>query len=80
MMRGLPPEIKRALRARIRTLAENPAAGEPLRGELRGRFKCRVRTYRIVYEIDRRARLIRILAVGHRRSVYEELTEALRRK
>ena len=80
LMRGLPPEIKRAVRAAIRTLAANPASGEPLRGELHGCFKWRVRNYRIVYELERSARVIRILAVGRRRSIYEELTEALRKK
>ena len=80
MVRRLRPETKRAIRATIRALVENPASGEPLHGELQGRFKRRVRNYRIVYEVDRRARLIRLLAIGHRRDIYEELTEALRNK
>ena len=76
-LRRLPPGVKRALRAALRHLATNPAAGEPLQGELEGRFKYRVRRYRIVYRVDRAARVLQIVAVGHRRSVYEEL--AMRR-
>jgi len=73
IIRHLPPDVKRALRAAIRALAVNPAAGEPLYAELEGRFKYRVRRYRIIYRVDRAARILRIVAVGHRRSIYEEL-------
>jgi mRNA interferase RelE/StbE len=73
VIRHLPPDVKRALRAAIRALAVNPAAGEPLHAELEGRFKYRVRRYRIIYRVDRAARILRIVAVGHRRSIYEDL-------
>lgn len=38
-------------------------------------WRYRVRRYRVVYEINARARTLRIVAVGHRRDVYEELAE-----
>lgn len=53
-------------------------AGEPLHGELEGRLKFRVRRYRIVYRIDRSRKVVRVIAVGHRRSVYEELADRSR--
>jgi mRNA-degrading endonuclease RelE of RelBE toxin-antitoxin system len=37
-----------------------------------------VRRFRLIYEVDRKARLIRIFAIGHRREVYEELADRLR--
>jgi mRNA interferase RelE/StbE len=40
--------------------------------------KFKVRRFRIVYELNRKARLIKIFAVGHRREVYEELADHLR--
>lgn len=49
--------------------------GQPLRNELAGLRKFRVRRYRVVYLIVERERLIRILAVGERRTVYEELAQ-----
>jgi len=52
--------------------------GEPLLRELAGLWKYKVRRFRIVYEIDRKKRLIKIFAIGHRREVYEELAEQLR--
>jgi mRNA interferase RelE/StbE len=75
VIRHLPPSVKRAVRAAIRALTDNPAAGEPLHGKLEGRFKYRVRRFRLVYGIDREHRIVRILSVGHRRSIYEELAE-----
>ncbi|WHZ29559.1 MAG: hypothetical protein OJF51_004361 [Nitrospira sp.] len=36
--------------------------------------------FRVVYAVRQKTRIIRLMAVGHRRSVYEELTERLRRK
>jgi hypothetical protein len=38
----------------------------------------KVRRFRIGYEPDRKARLVRIFAVGHRLEVYEEVAEQLR--
>jgi mRNA-degrading endonuclease RelE of RelBE toxin-antitoxin system len=74
-IRALPPEVKRAVKAAIRTISADPTAGEPLQGELEGRFKYRVRRYRIVYRIDRVTKVVDIIGVGHRRNIYEELAE-----
>jgi mRNA interferase RelE/StbE len=78
VVRKLPPQIKRAIRAALRQLASNPAAGEPLQSELAGRLKYRVRRYRIVYRLENRSRVLRIVGIGHRRNIYEELTELAR--
>jgi mRNA interferase RelE/StbE len=79
VVRHLPPEIKQAVKAALRSIAIEPATGEPLRGELEGLWKFRVRRYRLVYAVDRRQRVIRIFAVGHRRGIYEEISRSLRR-
>jgi len=63
------------VKAAIRSVANDPMAGESLHGELEGRHKFRVRRYRIVYRIDKAEKIIRVIAVGHRRSVYEDLAE-----
>ena len=77
-IRSLPPAVKRSVKEAIRRIAMDPWAGDPLHRELDGRFKYRVRRYRIVYRIDRKARVVHILAVGHRRNIYEQLAEQLR--
>lgn len=74
-VRHLPPDVKRAVKAAIRALSVNPAEGEPLQGELEGWWKYRVRRYRIVYQVNRTQKTLQIIAVGHRRTIYEELAE-----
>lgn len=76
VIRNLPPDVKRGVKAAIRALAMDPASGDPLQGELSGLMKYRVRRYRIVYEIVRPGRILRIVAVGHRRTVYDLLVRS----
>lgn len=78
-VRSLHPDLKRSIKAAVRAFANYPECGEPLQRELNGLRKYRVRRFRIVYAIDRKARVIRLMAIGHRRSIYEELTAKLRK-
>jgi mRNA interferase RelE/StbE len=78
VIRSLHPDLKRSVKSAIRALAANPQCGEPLLRELDGLWKFRVRRFRIVYANDRRTRTIRVMAIGHRQSVYEELSSQLR--
>jgi len=79
-VRGLPPEMRGAIREAMHAIAGKPALGEPLRLELSGHFKYRVRRYRILYQVDRAGRVVRIMAVGHRRTVYEDMASILKRR
>jgi mRNA interferase RelE/StbE len=80
VIRALHPDLKRSIKAAIRGIATDPECGEPLMRELDGLWKYRVRRFRIVYAIDRKSRVIRVIAVGHRQSIYEDLTAKLRAK
>ncbi len=80
VIRHLPPEVRRGVKAAIRALSSDPSLGEPLQRELEGLLKYRVKRYRIVYALDRPRRTIRIMAVGHRRAVYEDLADVIRRR
>jgi mRNA interferase RelE/StbE len=77
VVRRLPPEVKRGVKAALRAVAADPAIGEALRGDLEGLRKFRVRRYRLVYAIDGRARVVRVFAVGHRRGIYEEVAAGI---
>ena len=79
IVRHLPPDVKRSIKQALRSLSADPFAGAHLIRELSGLWRFKVRRFRIVYELDRKARVIRIFAVGHRREVYEELADRLRR-
>ena len=74
VIRHLPPQIKSAVKSAVRLLSGDPGRGEPLQRDLAGLWKYRVRRFRLVYQIDRKARVLRLVAVGHRRAIYDELT------
>ncbi len=79
VIRSLHPDLKRSIKAAVCAIATDPGCGERLLRELDGLWKYRVRRFWIVYAIDRKARVIRPIAVGHRQQVYEELSSRLRR-
>ena len=79
IIRHLPPDVKRSVKQALRSLSSDPFGGAPLMRELSGLWKFKVRRFRIIYGLDRKARVIRIFAVGHRLEVYEELADRLRR-
>jgi len=79
IVRHPPPDLEHIVKAALRALANDPRAGEPLIRELEGLWKYRAKRFRIVYTIDTRRRTIRILAIGHRKRIYEELVEEIRR-
>ncbi|MGH7165035.1 MAG: type II toxin-antitoxin system RelE family toxin [Nitrospiraceae bacterium] len=80
VIRHLPPDLKRSIKAAIRTLSQVPDSGTPLVRELDGFWKYRVRRFRIVYAVDRRRKRLKIIAVGHRRRIYEEVAAQLGRR
>ena len=79
VIRTLAPEIKRSVRNALRALGADPGLGQPLRGELDGLWRYRVRRFRVVYAVDRSARRLRVLAIGHREKIYETIGEAQRK-
>lgn len=74
----LPPELKRSIKSALQALSRDPGLGEPLLRELEGLWKYRVRRFRIVYSLDRGQRVLRIFAVGHRRTIYEAVAALVR--
>jgi len=78
-IRHLPPDVKRSIKQALRSLSADPFSGAPLIRKLSGLWRFKVRRFRIIYELDRKARMIRIFAIGHRREVYEELADRLRK-
>lgn len=77
-IRQLPPDLKRGVREAIRAIGLDPGCGEPLKRELQDYLKYRVRRFRIVYRVDRASKMVAIVAVGHRRAIYEEVAAAIR--
>jgi mRNA interferase RelE/StbE len=77
-LRSLHPEIKRKMRAALNIIVSEPGAGKSLLDELRGLNSFRVGTFRIIYKIASK-RIIEIVAIGPRRTIYEETYRLLKK-
>jgi mRNA interferase RelE/StbE len=74
-LRKLDPSIQREILDymdnRIATESDPRRFGKPLRHSKYGLWRYRVRDHRIICEIQARRLVVLVVAVGHRRSVYE---------
>jgi len=80
VIRHVPPDLKRSIKSALRLLSSNPQSGTPLLKELDGYWKYRVKRFRIVYAIVGRTKVLRVVAIGHRRGIYEEVAQMLQDK
>lgn len=71
------PDIRKAAKAALRKLAQNPNSGKELQAELSSFRSYRFRRYRIVYKVNTENKQIVVWAIGHRRGIYEYLGEHL---
>jgi mRNA interferase RelE/StbE len=71
-LRKLDPTARRRVQAAIELLADDPRPpkARKLVGGV-GEWRVRTRDFRIVYEIHDGRLLVLVLAVGHRRDVYD---------
>ena len=77
IVRRLPPETKRKVRAALAELERDLYLGEPLERELTGLWRIRVGQMRIVYR--KSAVGVEVVATGPRRTIYTELEREARR-
>ena len=77
LVRQLPPEPKRKVRAALAELQRDPDLGEPLERELTGMRRVRVGRLRIVYRAS--AVALEVVAIGPRQTIYAELEREARR-
>jgi mRNA interferase RelE/StbE len=78
LIRGLHPDLKRRIRSALDDVLADPAVGKALRGELLGLRSCRVSRFRIIYRVA--GTVIDVVAIGPRRTIYEETWRRLRRR
>jgi mRNA interferase RelE/StbE len=79
LIQGLHPHLKRKVRAALDVIRADPLAGKELRDDLVGLRSFRVGRFRIIYRVAPR-RLIELVALGPRRSIYEDTLRLLRRE
>ena len=70
----LPKKIKSVIKRAIeeRLMLDPIGFGKPLRYSLKGHRRLRVSDYRIVYRINPENKTVIIIAIKHRKDVYEE--------
>ena len=73
-LRHLDKAVAQRILRRLKWLAENfdTLTPEVLTAELKGLFKLRVGSYRVIYEINRKERLLIVHLVGHRKDIYKK--------
>ncbi len=67
---ALPPNIQARLAPHLRALEQNPRPPGAKKLKARPGYRFRVGEYRVIYAVDDRDRIVRILAIGHRRDIY----------
>jgi len=73
----LDASIRKLIRKAVESLAVNPERGKPLSHELAGLRSLRTSDYRVIYRIRGGELLIIVVAIGHRREIYQQLNELL---
>ena len=71
-LKNISSNIKTAIKKSIETkLMTDPLLfGKPLRKNLTGLMKLRVRDYRIIYSVDRKIVVVYVIKIGHRKDIY----------
>ncbi len=71
----LPKTISKTIKKAIeeRLMLDPIGFGKPLRYSLKGHRLIRVGDYRIVYRINMESNMVIIIAIKHRKDVYEEI-------
>ena len=77
-IRKLDPGTRAQVRAAIERLVENPNRGKLLQLTLKGLRSWRTSEWRIVYRASNAQLEILIVAVGHRREIYDRLRDRLK--
>jgi len=75
MFNRLHPTVIKQLKSILEELYENPYIGKALRDELTNFRSLKIKRYRVVYQIDNRNKEAIIYAIGHRRDIYEIVTQ-----
>ena len=62
---------QKAILEALAEIKENPLVGKPLTEELTGRFSYRIGSYRIIYRVNKKEKVIQVVTAGHRSTIYK---------
>ena len=77
LLSHLSPEQKKKIKASLKGLSADPYCGDELLEDLTGYYRYRVGRLRIVYSIERALKKVHIIAIGPRKTIYEDLQREL---
>ena len=78
LIQHLHPELKRKVRAAMEQILQDPSTGKALRDDLQGLRSLPVGRIRIIYRLF--PLIIEIVAIGPRKTIYEDTLRLIRRE
>ena len=60
-----------AILSALAELRDDPFAGKPLSKYLTGRFSYKISSYRIIYKVNKKDKVVNVLSAGHRATIYK---------
>lgn len=78
LIRTLHPELKKKIKAGLKTILTNPAEGKALKDDLAGLRSFRIGRFRIIYREGRN--VIELVAIGPRERIYEDTYRLLKKE
>ena len=79
LIKGCHPQLKRKIRAGLGHIVTEPESGKSLKDELEGLKSYRISRFRIIYRLSSK-QIIDIVAVGPRRTIYEETYRIIKKE
>jgi len=80
LLRTLHPDLKRKVKAALQTVLNDPLSGKVLKDELEGLLSFKVGKFRVIYKIVKDKGIIEVVAIGPRKTIYEETFRLLKRE
>lgn len=80
LVRTLHPDLKRKIKAALQAVLNDPLSGKALKDELKGLQSFKVGKFRVVYKTLKGNGIIEVVAIGPRKTIYEETLMLLQRE
>lgn len=80
LIRTLHPDLKRKIKAALQAVLNDPQSGKALKDELEGLQSFKVGKFRVVYKTAKGEGIIEVVAIGPRKTIYEETLRLLQRE
>ncbi|MDP8247846.1 MAG: type II toxin-antitoxin system RelE/ParE family toxin [Candidatus Tritonobacter lacicola] len=78
MYKKLTAAVKSQCLAALDRIKKDPSIGKPLLYHLKGYLSFGTASYRIVYKVELKRILVIVVAIGHRREIYDKLKKLLK--